>query len=452
MPPRPRHRHTYRFCAPRLETLEDRSLFSAGGPAAAVPFNIDPNSYDPSSILVRFTSPDHPVVPSGPVGVLPGKPIALVPGLYEVHLTEGALPAAILDMYRGLAGVKYAEPNYLIHVENTPNDPKYGDGTLWAMNNTGQSGGTADADIDAPEAWDIATGTSSTVVAVIDTGVDYNHPDLAANIWTNPGEIPGNGIDDDGNGFIDDVHGWDFANNDNNPMDDNGHGTHVSGTIGAIGNNGTGVVGVNWNVSIMPVKFLNAQGSGTVAAAIQALQYAVANGARVSNHSYGSSSFSQAELDSIQAAGAAGDLVVAAAGNGNFFGQPINNDNTPFYPASYHPSPDNVIAVAATDRTDHFASFSNYGATSVDIAAPGVSIYSTTPNNSYGFKDGTSMATPHVTGAAALVWSAFPNLTAQEVKQRLLDNTDPIGNLNPSRPTVTNGRLNVFKALSAGQT
>src|SRR5262245_30191515 len=452
MPPRPRHRHSYRFRAPRLESLEDRSLFSAGAPAAAVRFNVDPNSYDPSSILVRFTSPDRPVVPSGPVGVLPGRPIALVPGLYEVHLTEGAQPAAILDMYRGLAGIKYAEPNYLIHVENTPNDTKYADGTLWAMNNTGQSGGTADADIDAPEAWDIATG-GSTVVAVIDTGVDYNHPDLAANIWTNAAEATGiAGVDDDGNGFVDDIHGWDFVNNDNNPMDDHSHGTHVSGTIGAIGNNGVGVVGVNWNVKIMPLKFLNAQGSGTTANAILALQYAVANGAKISNHSYGDNTFSQANLDAIQAAGAAGHLVVAAAGNGNFFGFPINNDTTPFYPASYQPSADNLIAVAATDRTDHFASFSNYGATSVDLAAPGVSIYSTMPNNSYGFKDGTSMAAPHVTGAAALVWSAFPNLTVQQVKQRLLDNTDPIGNLNPSRPTVTNGRLNVFKALSAGQT
>src|SRR5262245_51783378 len=436
MPPRPRHRHTYRFCAPRLETLEDRSLFSAGGPAAAVPFNIDPNSYDPSSILVRFTSPDHPVVPSGPVGVLPGKPIALVPGLYEVHLTEGALPAAILDMYRGLAGVKYAEPNYLIHVENTPNDPKYGDGTLWAMNNTGQSGGTADADIDAPEAWDIATGTSNTVVAVIDTGVDYNHPDLAANIWTNPGEIAGNGLDDDNNGYIDDIHGWDFANNDNNPMDDNGHGTHVAGTIGAVGNNNLGVAGVNWSVDIMALKFLGANGSGYTSNAVAALNYAVQMGAKVSNNSWGGGGNSLTLAAAINNARNNGHIFVAAAGNS---GQ--NIDITPSYPASYSLSYDNVVTVAATDSNDNLASFSNYGVNTVTLAAPGVNILSTLPNNNYGWYSGTSMATPHVTGAIALYWSANPSLSYSQVINKLTSSVDQVAGLVGK--VETGGRLDV---------
>jgi len=448
-----RPRHNFRSRRPRLDVLEDRSVPSSNGLIGHTQLMVDKGSFDPSSILVRFNDPGPgPVLPFRAVGTTVDHAIELVPGLYQMKLSKGMSVAAALDMYQANPAVRYAEPNFLIHVENAPNDPKYLDGTLWGMNNTGQSGGTADADIDAPEAWDLATGSSSMVVAVIDTGVDYNHPDLAANIWSNATEANGlPGVDDDGNGFVDDIRGWDFANNDNNPMDDHSHGTHVSGTIGAIGNNGIGVVGVNWNVQIMPLKFLNAQGNGTTAAAIAALQYAVANGAKISNHSYGDTAFSQAHLDAIQAAGAADHLVVAAAGNGNFFGQPINNDVTPFYPASYQPAIDNVISVAATTRTDAFASFSNYGAASVDLAAPGVSIYSTMPNNAYGFKDGTSMAAPHVTGAAALLWSSAPGQSVTEVKQRLLDNTDSIAALNPNRPTVTNGRLNIFKALNAGQ-
>src|SRR5262245_22284472 len=273
--PRPRQHRLCSRRAPRLTVLEDRSVPSSSGIVDHTGLKLDPGSFDPSSILVRFESPTAgPVMPFRAAGTTVQQAVELVPGLYEMKVAKGASVAAILDAYRANPAVRYAEPNYRIHLENTPNDPKYQDGTLWGMNNTGQSGGTADADIDAPEAWDLATGSSSMVVAVIDTGVDYNHEDLAANIWSNTAEATGiAGVDDDGNGFVDDVRGWDFANNDNNPMDDHSHGTHVSGTIGAIGNNGIGVAGVNWNVKIMPLKFLNAQGNGTTLGAIQALQY-----------------------------------------------------------------------------------------------------------------------------------------------------------------------------------
>ncbi|HKB02221.1 MAG TPA: S8 family serine peptidase [Gemmataceae bacterium] len=417
----------------RLDPLEGRSVPNA---AAPIP-QADPGSYDPHSLLIRLKADAPRVLAAVAPGAEFERPFGLVNGLWSVRLAAGLDVPTALVAARANPFVEYAEPNYILHVETTPNDPKYADGTLWDMNK-----------IAMPAAWDVSTGHPDVLVAVIDTGADYNHPDLAANIWTNAAEAAGTaGVDDDGNGFVDDIHGYDIVNHDGDPMDDHSHGTHVAGTIGAVGNNGVGVVGVNWSVRIMPVKTFNASGNGTTADTIAGLNYAVQMGARVSNHSYGDNVFSQAHLDAITAAGQAGHLVVAAAGNGNFFGFPINNDSTPFYPASYQPTVDNVISVAATDNTDHFASFSNYGATSVDLAAPGVNIYSTLPGGGYGLKSGTSMAAPHVTGAAALVWAADPSLTMSQVRDRILANTDPIGALNPNRPTVTNGRLNVARAM-----
>src|SRR5262245_14902904 len=416
----------------RLDPLEGRSVPNA---AAPIP-QADPGSYDPHSLLIRLKADAPRVLAAVAPGAEFERPFGLVNGLWSVRLAAGLDVPTALVAARANPFVEYAEPNYILHVETTPNDPKYADGTLWDMNK-----------IAMPAAWDVSTGHPDVLVAVIDTGADYNHPDLAANIWTNAAEAAGTaGVDDDGNGFVDDIHGYDIVNHDGDPMDDHSHGTHVAGTIGAVGNNGVGVVGVNWSVRIMPVKTFNASGNGTTADTIAGLNYAVQMGARVSNHSYGDNVFSQAHLDAITAAGQAGHLVVAAAGNGNFFGFPINNDTTPFYPASYKPNPDNVISVAATDSTDKFASFSNYGATSVDLAAPGVNIYSTVPGG-YGTKSGTSMAAPHVTGAAALIWAADPSLTMTQVRQRILSGTDSIQALNPNRPTVTNGRLNVFKAM-----
>ena len=277
------------------------------------------------------------------------------------------------------------------------------------------------------------------VVADIDTGLDLGHIDFAGNIYTNPGEIPGNGIDDDANGYIDDVNGWDFARDDNNPNEEaicGGHGTHTAGTIGAKGNNGIGVTGVNWNVKIMPLKifkkYLIILCSASSADIISAIDYAAMMGVRVSNNSYGGGPYSQAEYDAIRASKS---IYVAAAGNDG-----TNNDVTPAYPASYNLN--NIISVAATDHNDAKASFSNYGTTSVDLGAPGVDILSTTPNNTYSLFDGTSMATPHVTGSVALLMANDPTLTNNEVKWRILKGTDYKG-----LPLLTGGRLNINNSL-----
>jgi subtilisin family serine protease len=341
--------------------------------------------------------------------------------------------------------VERVEYNYEVHIQRTPNDPDFG--RLWGLNNVGQTGGTVDADIDAPEAWDQSTGDSSVVVAVIDSGVAYDHPDLAANMWVNPGEIPGNGIDDDGNGFVDDVHGYDFVNNDGDPYDDHGHGTHVAGTIAAVGDNGIGVTGVNWTARIMAVKFLNAAGSGTTSNAINAVLYAASMGAKVLNNSWGGGGFSQALLDAIRTADHSGALFVAAAGN-----VANNNDAAPFYPAGYDVP--NVLSVAATDQNDALASFSDFGAKTVHLGAPGVSILSTVPTtgnaccsdpSGYRVLSGTSMATPHVSGAAALIFSRFPGIDHHQVRDRLLSGVDPIPAL--ATVTVSGGRLNLVRAM-----
>jgi subtilisin family serine protease len=298
--------------------------------------------------------------------------------------------------------------------------------------------GKPDADIDAPEAWDIQTGNPNLVIGVIDSGVDYTHPDLMGNIWTNPGEIAGDGIDNDSNGYIDDVRGWDFAYNDNDPRDVQGHGTHVAGTIASKGNNTVGVTGVAWNAKIMPLRFLDDSGSGSTSNAILAINYATAKRVKLTNNSWGGGLYSQALYDAINTAGQRGALFIAAAGNSS-----LPNDLIPAYPASYNLS--NIISVASTDHNDKYSIFSNYGRTSVDLAAPGSDIYSTTPGGTYGTLSGTSMASPHVTGAAALVWSQNPTWTAQQVKDRLLRTTDPI--YDAIRKTVSNGRLNIYKAL-----
>lgn len=353
-----------------------------------------------------------------------------------------------VEIYAGSPDVEYAEPDYILRPSRTPNDPEFP--KLYGLHNTGQSGGTPDADIDAPEAWDTTTGDADTVVAVIDEGVDINHPDLRENIWTNPDEIPGNGRDDDGNGFVDDVNGWDFFNNDASVYDSedgDAHGTHVAGTIAARGGNSIGVVGVNWRAGIMPLKFLGPDG-GSTSGAVKAIDYAVREGAKISNNSWGGGGFSQSLRDAIGRADTAGHLFVAAAGNGGADGVGDDNDTTPSYPASYDLP--NVISVAATNNRDTLASFSNFGARSVDIAAPGVSIASTLPNDRYGNMSGTSMAAPHVAGVAALVKSREPGLDDVKLKERILSSAD--GKPGLSGKVATDGRLNAANALSAGET
>ncbi len=362
----------------------------------------------------------------------------LVPGLGLVKLPAGVDVLTAKAAFSASAGVQYAEPDYIQKVQAVPNDPDFA--RLWGMHNTGQTGGTKDADIDAPEAWDLAKGSSSIVVAVIDSGVDYTHPDLADNMWINLAEQNGQvGVDDDNNGYIDDVYGYDFANMDGDPMDDHGHGTHCAGTIGARGNNNVGVAGVNWQVKIMALKFLTAGGGGSTADAISAVQYAVRMGAKLTNNSWGGYGFSQALYDAIEAAGKSGQLFVAAAGN-----ESNNNDgDTPAYPGSY--DLDNIVSVLATDDTDTMASFSNWGKTTVDLAAPGVAIYSTAPGGRYQNMSGTSMACPHVAGAAALIWSIKPDLTYSEVKQVLMLSVDIKNTLEGM--CVTGGRLNLYNAV-----
>lgn len=333
--------------------------------------------------------------------------------------------------------VAYAEPNYLLGLDVTPNDPRYPE--LWGMNNTGQTGGSTDADIDADLAWGVSTGSPNVVVGVIDTGIDYNHPDLAANIWTNPGEIAGNSVDDDGNGFVDDIHGYDFVNNDADPFDDNGHGTHVSGTITAAGNNGLGVVGVAWNVKVMALKFLSGAGSGSTADAVRAVDYSNAMHVSLTSNSWGGGGFSQTLYDAVARAGALDIAFVAAAGNDG-----VNNDTSPHYPSSYDLA--NLISVAATDHADARASFSNWGPTSVDLAAPGVNILSTLPGNTYGTLSGTSMATPHVAGVCALIRSVSPSIPVAQLKSVLLNSVDHITSMNGL--VVSNGRLNAFFAIA----
>jgi subtilisin family serine protease len=358
--------------------------------------------------------------------------------------------AALLARLSHRPDVAYAEPNFIIHIDSEPNDPRFPE--LWALKNIGQvvggSTGVAGADIHAVPAWNITLGSTSNVVAVIDTGIDYTHPDLAANMWSAPAAFTVNV----GGGPITcaaGTHGFNAINRTCDPMDDQNHGTHVAGTIGATGDNGTGVVGINWTTRLMAIKFIDAAGSGTTADAIAAVEFAVAvkqqfagtgdANIRVLSNSWGGSDFSQALLDEVNAANDADMLFVAGAGNDSF-----DNDILPFYPASFDAP--NVVAVAATDNTDDLAWFSNYGASSVHLAAPGVDILSTTIGNHYEYLSGTSMATPHVSGAAALVLSRCALSTA-ELKETLLGTVDPMAGLGYI--TTSGGRLNVYSALNA---
>ncbi|MEE8416065.1 MAG: S8 family peptidase [Desulfobacterales bacterium] len=376
-------------------------------------------------------------------------------GVEHVRLPGEMTVAQAVKLFRNDPNVAYAEPNYYYHLDIIPNDKDFG--LLWGMNNTGQNVngtvGTADADIDAPEAWDITTGAGSVVVAVIDSGVDGSHPDLSGNLWTNPGEIPGNGVDDDGNGYVDDIRGWDFANKDNNPTDDNGHGTHVTGTIAAVGNNGIGVAGVAWNVKIMALKSFRADGSGLTSDAILAIAYANLMGADVINNSWGGGPYSQALFDMIRSSSA---VVVCSAGNS---GQ--NNDLIPHYPSSYTSA--NILAVAATDPNDNLAWFSNFGVTSVDVAAPGVNILSTVSGGGYDYKSGTSMAVPFATGLAALLKAKSQSsaisdnssksfvtgsgLSNLEIIAKIKETVDPVDSLNGQ--IATGGRINAFRAVKS---
>jgi len=337
---------------------------------------------------------------------------------------------------------EYVEPDYIYHASATPTDTAFTGGTLWGLRNTGQSGGVSGADIEAVTAWDQTTGSANVVVAIIDTGVRYTHQDLAANMWTNPNEIAGNNVDDDRNGYVDDIRGINAITNTGNPMDDNSHGTHCAGTIGGVANNSGPIAGVAWNVKIMALKFLNSAGSGSSSDAIKCIDYAISKGARIMSNSWGGGGYSQALYDAIERAKVSGVLFVAAAGNGG-----ANNDSNPAYPASYANT--NIIAVAALDRGDLLASFSCYGATSVDLGAPGVSIYSSvsTSDSAYASYDGTSMATPYVSGVAALVLAKYPLISLTDFRNRIVNNTRPVPSLNGK--VASGGAVSANRALGA---
>lgn len=328
---------------------------------------------------------------------------------------------------------KHCERNYKLKaVATTPNDSYYS--SMWGLQR-----------LRMPEVWDRSKGSSNIVVAVIDTGLNYSHPDLQGNIWVNPYEVPGNGIDDDGNGYVDDTYGANFITGTGDPLDDNGHGTHVAGTIGAKTNNGTGVAGLNWNVKIMALKFLGSNGSGTLWGAVNALAYARAMKERgvnivLSNNSWGGGGFYSTLYDEIKRARDAGMLFVAAAGNSS-----INSDVNPQYPASY--DVENIVSVAAIDSNGVLASFSNYGATTVDIGAPGVDIASTWSNGGYVYLSGTSMACPHVSGALALMKAYSSGLDYTQLKQALLSSALP--NANLAGKIATGGELNLMGALNS---
>ncbi|MFM7052003.1 MAG: S8 family serine peptidase [Planctomycetota bacterium] len=395
--------------------------------------------YDPTSVLVRFSARSTDAARDAAIASVGGKVrerYAIVPGL--VHLDIGtSVEKALLQLSLSDA-VDYAEPDWVRRIDAVPNDPSFGN--LWGMRNTGQTvnndPGVSGADSRAHLAWDVFTGDPNFVIAVIDDGTNNTHPDLAANMWSNPGETPGNGVDDDGNGRIDDTWGWDFYSGDNSPYNTK-HGTHTAGTVGAVGNNGVGVAGVMWRCQIMALRFLG-QNGGYTSDAILCVQYMTQKQVKVSNNSWGGGGYSQGLFDAIAATRGVGHVFVAAAGNSG-----INSDSSPAYPGAYNL--DNIINVAATDNNDGRASFSNYGASTVDIGAPGVNILSTYGTSGYSYLNGTSMACPHVAGAAALVYAANPNYTYAQVKNRIMSTARPVSSL--SGRCVTGGVLNVQAAL-----
>jgi subtilisin family serine protease len=370
------------------------------------------------------------------------------PGWTAIDDLDDANAATTVQQYLALPEVEYAEENYEIQIPDSfdsslvpvlPHDPQFGE--QWALANSGQRGGKEGADISATLAWATTTGSEELVVAVLDSGVDYNHEDLRPNMWTRPASMEA--YQDAELGSVDDERGFNALDNASDPMDENGHGTHCAGIIGAEGENNIGIAGVNWKVRIMPLKFMNAGGFGTTKDAIEAINYVIARkkdgvNVRIISASWGSTQKSRALEEVIRKAYESDILFVAAAGNAS-----VNNDRSPHYPSSYNVP--NVVSVAALNRNDELATFSNFGVKSVAVAAPGVDILSTWLGNSYEEKSGTSMATPVVSGVAALILSENPRMSVDDLRKKILASADPIVALKGK--TLTGGRINAAKAL-----
>jgi subtilisin family serine protease len=403
---------------------------------------LDGNNNQSNQILVKYKNAAEPIL---------------------VKIPDGKNQQAFLFSYQNDPEVEYAEPNYVYHASIIPSDQYYN--KQWYLDK-----------IRAPLAWDKIRETPNIIIAVIDSGMEIKHPDLYSNIWQNTGEIPGNGIDDDRNGFIDDYNGWDFINNvpDPSPKFEDGfteagimHGTIVAGIIAAASNNGTGISGVTWKVQIMPLKVLDDKGEGRTSEVIRAIDYAINNHANIINFSFVGLDYSRGLYEAVKRAHDAGLIMVAAAGNEQSEGEGYNLDETPMYPACDDGSDNMVVGVAATDAVDQKASFSSYGSRCVDITAPGVSFFSTEVfaptqkiGNRYfdqyfgGYWSGTSMATPVVSGVLALLEGVNPSAKAKEIKDDILATADDIGNLNPDYPGLLGrGRVNAFRAvvLAEGQ-
>lgn len=410
--------------------------------------------YVPGEILIKFKNPKN--VKStypGKISALSDRIVATLTvqetfrntGIARVKVPAGVKVEDLIERISRDPEVEYAEPNYICKITATPDDPYFSN--QWGLHNTGQLGGTDDADVDAVEGWDQTTDGTGVIVAVIDTGVDYTHEDLKDNMWKNTGEdwnpdgTPGNDeIDNDGNGYVDDYYGINAIDNSGDPMDDHNHGTHCAGIIAAVGNNGVGVSGICWSAQIMALKFIASGGTGSTSDAIECIEYGIAQGVDVMSNSWGSSNYSQSLQDAVDQAEDAGILFLAAAGNFS-----ADNDTQPFYPANLEN--DNVISVAATDQNDSIASFSNYGLYTVDVAAPGDAIYSTVIGDSYSYMGGTSMACPLVSGIAALLMTSNPGLTHYQVKGRILRTVDPLGDLDGA--ILTGGRVNLDSCLKS---
>lgn len=443
--------------------------------AQSILSNMEKGKYKEGEVLVKFKSgilTSASLKTHQAIGATSLKRYTIVQNLERVKLPAGLSVKDAIANYMSDPAVEYAEPNFARCLSSfMPNDSDFFQ--QWALHNTGQfASGTLGADIRAPQAWDWIRGSNNVTVAVLDSGIDFSHPDFTgaagSNIWSNPGESCSDGIDHDGNGFINDCRGWNFVDNTNDPSDDLGHGTHVAGIIGAVGNNNLGIAGVMWTVKLMPLKIFNADSilTGSCSSVfasdeIAAIQYAVLKGAKIINASFHSEGFCNSEFNAISAANTAGVLFVASAGNGGLDSMGNNNDVDPQYPASYNLP--NIISVAATDQNDRLASFSNFGPNSVHVAAPGVYILSTVPFAGvqssfqsfctgsqfagYDFCAGTSMAAPHVSGLAGLLYSYYTNFTMNQVRGTIFRYVDLLPSLNGK--VKQNGRIDAEQAVTA---